>query len=289
MNEVWRLYIKELGEAAIIGPGTRENVPPPVRRVLHILFMTFRYAGFYIIFKPIAWLLMTALCRMRVRGGDNIPMHGSYVITSNHLSMFDPIVTTLWLPRNGYTMVKAEYFSTPILGGIVIGLGGFPVRRGQSDRQALRNAFAVIKRGVLFGIYPEGTRSKTGVMQPGQPGTALIVTNTDTPVIPCAIWGTETLMRQKRFGFLNRPPVTVTFGAAYDLRTEAAAFAATHNLPPNRKGRHDDQEFLTDILMLKIADMLPPKYRGDFTAEGVATRYRERVTIKAAKREATAR
>jgi 1-acyl-sn-glycerol-3-phosphate acyltransferase len=274
---VWREYRRELYEPPLIGPGLRDNLPLGVRKILHYLFTTFRYAGFYLIFKPIAWLLINGSCNFKVRGTENIPQEGSFLGTCNHLSNFDPLIGAYWLPRPTFTMVKSEYFKTPILGGIVTALGGFPVRRGEADRQAIRTALEVLKRGYIMCIFPEGTRSKTFRLQEGHPGAALIASNSNTLVLPGSIVGTENIMRRRKFGFLRRPQVELIIGKPYDLKEAAAEFAATHNLEfGGKRNRHNDLEFYSDIMLLKIAENLPSEYQGEFTPEGVVARFKAR-------------
>jgi 1-acyl-sn-glycerol-3-phosphate acyltransferase len=278
---IWQDYLTELKEPALIGPGVNSRLPGPLRRVLHWLFTSLRYLGLYFFFKPLAWLILHAISDFKVRGLENLPQEGGFVGTWNHLSNFDPMVGTLCTPRPPFVMTKAEYFKTPILGGVAWLLGGFPVRRGEADRQAVRTALAVVKRKQLLGIYPEGTRSKTYQLQDPQPGAAMIASSSGAVVLPLALWGTENIMRRKKFGFLLRPRIEVSIGSPYNLKETAAAFALEHGLAPGgKRGRHEDLEFLSDIMMLKIAEQLPAEYRGHFTPQAIADRYRQRLDQK---------
>lgn len=277
-SSLWQEYRKELTEPPLIGPGLRTNLPPRLRQALHVAFTTLRYVSFYLFFKPMAWLTLTAVCNLHVRGRENIPGPGEGGIgTPNHLSNFDPVITALLAPRPVFVMVKTEYFKTPLLGGATIVMGGFPVRRGEADRQAVKTALTLVKRRVLLGIFPEGTRSKTFKLQPAQPGAAMLASANDAMVWPVSIAGTENIMRRRKWGFLRRPRVEAVIGKAYNLKEEAVAFGQAHNLEINdRKGR-PDLDFLSDIMMLKIAENLPPEYRGDFTVEGVIARQKARL------------
>ncbi len=281
---IWRAYLSELKSTPVIGPGTRDKLPPRLRQFLHFLFISFRYLGFYLIFKPIAWLIIAPTINLVVHGRENIPQDSDGIInTCNHLSNYDPLIAAFVAPRPVNAMTKIEYFQTPILGGIVIALGGFPVRRGEADRQALKSALAVLKLGGLLAVYPEGTRSKTFTLQPGHAGAALIASTADVSVLPTAIWGTENIMRRKKWGFLHRPRVDFAIGAAYPLKEAAATFAAAHDLTSSgKRGRHGDLDFMSDFMMLKIAELLPPEYRGEFTPEGIIARYHARAAQKSA-------
>jgi len=281
---IWREYLLELREPALIGPGLNVNLPAGLRKVLHYLFITFRYLTTFFFFKPLAWLILHLITDFRVKGRENLPEEGGFVGTWNHLSNFDAMVGTLLSPRPPLVMTKYEYFKTPILGGVAMLLGGFPVKRGTADRQAVKTSLAVVKRKQILGIYPEGTRSKTFQLQDPQPGAAMIASSSGAQVLPLGIAGTENIMRRKKLGFLTRPRVVVSIGKLYSLKEAAAAFALEHNLPASgKRGKHDDLDFLSDIMMLKIAEILPPEYRGHFTPEAVAERYRQRVAEKASK------
>lgn len=287
-QQVWHDYLVELKSPPLVGPGTRQNLSPRLRQALHYLFITFRYLGNYLLLRPIGGLLVFIVMDLKIRNREKLP-EGSFIGVSNHLSNFDPLIGALAAGRPVYCMTKAEYFKTPILGGIVIALGGFPVRRGEADRQAVKTAISVAKRGEApLCIFPEGTRSKTFKLQNAHPGAALIASMAEgVPIVPAAIYGTENIMRRKKFGFLRRPHAEMIIGKPYHLKEEAAAFIAAHNLPTEgKRGRSADLDFYSDIMMLKLAEQLPPEYRGEFTPEGVAERYLARLKQKTAKNEA---
>lgn len=284
MRQIWRDYLLELREPALIGPGLNTKLPGGLRKVLHYLFITLRYLGTFFFFKPLAWLILHLITNFKVKGRENLQVEGGFVSTSNHLSNFDSMIGTLITPRPLYVMTKSEYFKTPILGGVAAILGGFPVKRGSADRQAVKTSLAVVKRKQILGIFPEGTRSKTFQLQDPHPGAAMIASSSDARVLPLGIYGSENIMRRKKLGFLRRPRVVVSIGKLYNLKEAAAAFALEHNLPASgKRGKHDDLDFLSDIMMLKIAEILPPEYRGHFTPEAVAERYRQRLAEKASK------
>lgn len=86
-------------------------------------------------------------------------------------------------------MAKEELFSVPVLGKIVPHLNAFPVKRGMSDREALRKGLGILKDGKVLGLFPEGTRSKTGEMGKGLAGAGFFALRSDAHVVPCAIIG----------------------------------------------------------------------------------------------------
>lgn len=86
-------------------------------------------------------------------------------------------------------MAKQELFNVPILKGLLPRLGAFPVRRGMSDKQALRTALNLLKDGKMIGLFPEGTRSKDGQLGKGLAGAGFFALRSDAAVVPCAIIG----------------------------------------------------------------------------------------------------
>jgi 1-acyl-sn-glycerol-3-phosphate acyltransferase len=120
------------------------------------------------------------------------------ILASNHRSNMDPVVLASAVRRPVAFMAKAELFVGP-LGWIMRWIGQFPVRRGGIDREALRRTDAVLARGSVLGLFPEGTRGD-GRFASVHPGLAYIVVRQQCPVVPVAIFGTERVRR--RFGWL---------------------------------------------------------------------------------------
>jgi len=134
----------------------------------------------------------------RVQGLENVPSQGPFIVASNHLSFWDPVIVGCALPRPIIYMGKAELFDMPILGRIIKGLHAFPVRRGQSDISAIKKALTVLKNGDILGIFPEGTRSQTGEILEAMTGVVLIMEKSKAPVLPAKIYGSRGLLKQKR-------------------------------------------------------------------------------------------
>jgi 1-acyl-sn-glycerol-3-phosphate acyltransferase len=158
--------------------------------------------------------LMRVWFRIRVEGGDNVPRDGPVILASNHRSNMDPVLLASALHRPVAFMAKAELFVGP-LGWIMRWIGQFPVKRGGIDREALRRTDAVLARGSMLGLFPEGTRGD-GRFSAVHPGLAYIVVRQRCPVLPVAIFGTERVRR--RFGWLPfASPVRIVIGPAIDL------------------------------------------------------------------------
>ncbi|MCM3707717.1 MULTISPECIES: lysophospholipid acyltransferase family protein [Cytobacillus] len=141
----------------------------------------FAKAAVYGVLKPIY--------RFEVFGKENIPKEGGVLLCSNHIDNLDPPVVGINAPRPVYFMAKEELFNVPVLGKIVPHLNAFPVKRGMSDREALRKGLGILKEGNVLGLFPEGTRSKTGQLGKGLAGAGFFALRSEAHVVPCAIIG----------------------------------------------------------------------------------------------------
>jgi 1-acyl-sn-glycerol-3-phosphate acyltransferase len=163
--------------------------------------------------------LMRTWFRIRLEGQEHIPEAGPVILASNHRSNMDPVLLASAVERPVAFMAKAELFAWP-LGPIMRWIGQFPVRRGGIDREALRQTDAVLARGSMLGLFPEGTRGD-GTFSAVHPGLAYIVVRQRCPVLPVAIFGTERVRR--RFGRLPfASPVRIVIGPPIDLPGSAS-------------------------------------------------------------------
>jgi len=134
----------------------------------------------------------------KVEGLANVPPEGPLIIACNHISIWDPIMVGCALPRQVYFMAKDSLFAYPVFGEILRLLGAFPVKRGQGDIGAIKRSLAILKEGKVLGIFPEGTRSKTGDIQEAMAGIVLIMEKSKAPVLPVKVYGSSNLLQQKR-------------------------------------------------------------------------------------------
>lgn len=126
---------------------------------------------------------------MEVIGKENFPKEGGVLLCTNHIHNFDPPIVGIVSPRTIHFMAKEELFKMPILRNLLPHLNAFPVKRGMSDREALRKGLKVLKEGHVLGLFPEGTRSKTGELGKGLAGAGFFALRTEAAVVPCAIIG----------------------------------------------------------------------------------------------------
>lgn len=143
----------------------------------------------YTFARSVVNMIYKPLYRIQTIGQENIPKEGSVLLCSNHISNFDPIVVGITTPRPVHFMAKEELFRVPVFGKLVPHLNAFPVKRGMSDREALRKGLAVLKEDKVLGLFPEGTRSKTGELGEGLAGAGFFATRSEALIVPCAVIG----------------------------------------------------------------------------------------------------
>jgi 1-acyl-sn-glycerol-3-phosphate acyltransferase len=128
-------------------------------------------------------------------GCDNIPLSGGAIIASNHRSFLDPFVIGACAKRPLYFVAKTELFKRPWQAWILNALGAFPVDRGNGDEATIATALAILQRGDIVLIFPEGTRIRPGTLGTPKRGVGRLALEAGVPVIPVAITGTEAVRR----------------------------------------------------------------------------------------------
>jgi 1-acyl-sn-glycerol-3-phosphate acyltransferase len=208
------------------------------------------------IVRPIVEGALRTIINLKIVDRENLPKEGAIIAVFNHLNLIDPPLHIIsMLPRASIVMAKEElffYWPMPVFRILMDVAEAYPVRRrgtAEERRKAVRYAEDVLAKGLLFGIYPEGTRSKLGCLKEAYTGCALIAVDTGVPLIPVSIRGTEKL---KGMGWLKRPTVIITFGKPFTL--------------PPVQGKTNEQKLkeITEFIMSKLAAVLPPEYRGRY-------------------------
>lgn len=144
---------------------------------------------FYNFIKIIASVIFKIGYRVKVKGIENVPLKGKFVLCSNHANNLDPILVSIAFPRQISWMAKKELFTNKLLSKFLTKLGAFPVDRGDSDISAIKNALRVLKNDGVLGIFPEGTRVKAFDIENAKPGVALLTIKSKSNVIPVKIEG----------------------------------------------------------------------------------------------------
>jgi len=155
--------------------------------------------------------------RTSVDGLHRIPASGAVLVAPNHGSYLDHFFLAYRIGRPVQFMAAAELFSNPVVGRILSTLGAFPVRRGAHDAEAVATAEAILDRGGLVVIYPQGGIRASLDAVPPRRGVGILALSTGTPVIPAAIIDATALHRA---GFLRLPKMTIRFGAPLHHRSE---------------------------------------------------------------------
>ena len=163
----------------------------------------------YIFLQIVFRLLFYTVFRTRVYGRENIPKEGAVILAANHASNIDPPLMASLIERPVSYMAKIELFENPIFGAAIRRCHAFPVKRGASDRGAIKAAVTVLKEGHMLGLFPEGTRSKTGELQKAEAGIALIASMTGAPIVPVAILNSHRIFANG--GLL--PQLRIMYGA----------------------------------------------------------------------------
>ncbi len=203
--------------------------------------------------RPTIGGLVRVAAKLKVYGRGRVPLDGGLVIACNHYSWLDPAALGAACPRTIYYMAKVEAHRIPGLGAFIRSFGCFPVRRGESDREAVRTMRQVVRDGLALGLFAEGTRQLSGVPGVVQPGAAMVALQENAPIIPVAVHGSQTW----RPG--NFHPVSIAWG-------EPIGFS---DLPKGGKGYKEASavvqaeirklwEFLVEMHALGRPDGTPP-------------------------------
>lgn len=134
-------------------------------------------------------ILFKIFYRVEVQGNIDIPENIGYMICSNHIHMFDPILIAAHTKRQISFMSKKELIDTPILGKVLLKCGAFPVDRGKGDIAALKTAIEILNQEKVLSIFPEGTRHKDGEFRDIKKGAALIAIKAKSTIVPVRIIG----------------------------------------------------------------------------------------------------
>jgi 1-acyl-sn-glycerol-3-phosphate acyltransferase len=190
-----------------------------------------RPSWLYFAIAALSWPVLKTVFRLRVRGAENVPRTGGFVLAANHLSNFDPwpLGIPLFPRRFLRFMAKSELFWFPF-SAIANAGGAFPVRRGERDEEAIATAVSLCRAGHAVVMFPEGTRRTKGMRKKHEArwrtGAARIALEAGVPIVPAAVAGTDRLVRLA--------PLRVRYGTPLELGdlngVEDASRVATERL-----------------------------------------------------------
>lgn len=205
---------------------------------------------------PIYWLirwfisfvvLLLVRSHLHVEGRANVPKKGGLLVICNHVSSADPPLLGARFPRPLHFMAKVEWFKNPVLAFIGRQFLCYPVVRHTADRAALRYTLALLEHGQAVCIYPEGTRSLEARIHTVEAGVGFLARRSGAAILPVAVWGTESVMATRGYAFPKAADCHLVFGEPFQLPSAEM-----------------ENQAAADFMMSKVADLLPPSYRGIF-------------------------
>ena len=187
---------------------------------------------------------------LNIEGKENIPSDRPLIVLSNHISTVDPSVLGVSLPSMPSFIMKKELFAFPPLGFLFYTVGGFPIDRDKPGVDALRWARKRIRQNVIMCMFPEGTRSKSCVLQKGKSGALILAASTNATILPMGISGTEKYQSIFRV-FKPSGKFKLCIGEPFKLADDISRSKSFYN------------EAIEEV-MFRIAALLPEERRGDF-------------------------
>jgi 1-acyl-sn-glycerol-3-phosphate acyltransferase len=204
-----------------------------------------------------------ALTRVRLEGDlGAIREEGPVILASNHVSNLDGVVLGSWLvpviPRRIHMLGKKEMFDWPVVGWVARNGGVHPVDRGGADIEAFRLAERILDEGHVLLIFPEGTRSRDGELQAARDGLAMLALRTRAPIVPIGVADSDRVWPRGQKLPRPRPGsrVTVRIGTPFRLADEL----------PAGVDRKTAKGLATELIMRRIAALLPPRQRGAYAS-----------------------
>ena len=209
--------------------------------------MSFTYYFWYTISKILAW----SLFNFRVIHRERLIEHGPVILASNHQSYFDPPLIGICSNRAVHYLARKTLLTIPLLGPLLPEINVITVDRDGNDMSALKKIIRLVRSGNGVVLFPEGTRSLDGKLQPGKSGVGLIIAKTRAPVQPMRIFGSyEAFPKQSEKIFLS--PISVVVGEPIRFTDE--------ELDAKNHGGDDRAlyQYLSDRVMAAIAELESP-------------------------------
>jgi 1-acyl-sn-glycerol-3-phosphate acyltransferase len=196
-------------------------------------------------------LIFNLMARVEVRGYENLPPEGGFVIATNHLGIMDVPIAFYALDRwDMFVMIGEKWEKVNLFRWVGKYFNFIFIDRFNPDIKTLRKVISLMEKNNILVIAPEGTRSRTGALIEAKPGTSYLATKLNRPIVPVGITGTEDQALIANLKRLRRGHITVTAGPAFTLP------------PLPRENRDQVLQQYTDEIMCHIAALLPEKYRG---------------------------
>ncbi len=194
------------------------------------------------------WLTL----RIDAPGGlSSVPEKGPLIVITNHTGQVEvPVFANLLQSRKITGWGKAEAFDNLFLRWVFSAWDIIPVHRGEADLTALKSALRMLEEGRIFGVAPEGTRNKTGILRRGLPGAAILAMKSGAPVLPIVHWGGEKFL--KNLKSFKRTDFHIRIGEPFYVKAEG-------------KVTGEMRQEMVDEMMYRIAELMPEEYRGEYS------------------------
>lgn len=192
------------------------------------------------------------ICRVDYAQLSKIPSYGPLILVGNHVNFLDaPILISHLHPRPITALVKEETWKNPLLGALFSIWKTIPIKRGEADRKAFRNALEALQQGKILAVAPEGTRSGHGQLQKGYPGVVLLALKSGATIQPIVSYGSEIIWRN--IHQLSRTDFIIVVGNPFHLNVQGVELT------------REVREEITSEIMYQLAALLPEKYRGVYS------------------------
>lgn len=211
-----------------------------------------RYPAERALFQLLAWIFLRRGGRLHVEGLEHLPRTGAVMVVANHVATMDPPLVGTLVPRHDvHYMAKAEAFRWRLARFVLTGFNAFPVVRRSADRRALGRGLSILAEGHTLVMFPEGSRSPDGRLARAFSGVGMLARRSGAPVVCAAVWGSESVL-PKGSRWPRKGHVHVRYGAPFTLSKRGP------------DGRQLSSDAATDLIMRRLAALLPESYRGAY-------------------------
>jgi 1-acyl-sn-glycerol-3-phosphate acyltransferase len=197
-------------------------------------------------------VVVRLLTRTNVAGVERLPSAGPLLVVFNHLGHLDGVVVIAKLPYNVEAVALSDLYRVPVTSQMLRLYGAIPVNRDVFDRTVVERSVNALTHGGVVALAPEARMSVTGALERARGGAAYLALKTRSPILPVALTGTQNTLVYGAWKARRRPAITMTIGEVFSLP----------DLPLAGTGRKQSIEQASDLIMSRLAALLPPQYRG---------------------------
>ncbi len=204
------------------------------------------------IVTPVVKNIIRSFCKVDWTEFKKVPQKGPLIIAVNHINFLEvPILYSFLFPRRVHGIVKAETWENLLLGKLADIWEAIPIDRDSTDMKAMRLSLDVLSRRRILIIAPEGTRSGTGYLSPGHSGIVTLAAQSGAPILPVAHFGGEKVWSNLKSFRSTR----------FNLKVGRPFYLSVEKNGINKRNR----QIIADEIMYRIAELLPPRYRGVYS------------------------